>query len=153
MKFSHSLKPSLLSKFQTLSLPYLLVAPTVAVLLALSIYPLIFAVKTGLQNKSGEWTMENLTRLVTDQFFFAALLHTFIYAALALTCEFLFGLGLALLLDRGLRGRSFFRAIMLVPMMLPPVVVGVVWRLMYNADFGAINGTLKIFGFNTEAYI
>src|SRR5262249_33407715 len=52
-----------------------------------------------------------------------------------------------------IRGRSVFRAIMLVPMMLPPVVVGVVWRLMYNADFGAINGTLKLFGVNTEHFI
>ena len=44
-----------------------------------------------------------------------------------------------------------FRAILLIPMMLPPVVVGVVWRLMFNPDFGAINGTLKGAGVNTEA--
>ncbi len=153
MKISPSAKQSAYANLKGLSLPYLLVAPTVAVLLALSIYPLIFAIKTALQNNAGEWTMGNLTRLVSDQFFFSALVHTFIYAAVALTLEFLFGLGLALLLDRNLRGRGFFRAIMLVPMMLPPVVVGVVWRLMYNSDFGAINGTLKIFGINTDALI
>lgn len=70
---------------------------------------------------------------------------------IALTFEFLFGLGLALLLDRGMRGRGVFGALMLVPMMLPPVVVGGVWRLMYNSDFGAINGTLKSLGINTDA--
>jgi len=60
-------------------------------------------------------------------------------------------LGLAVLLDRPLRGRSLFRSALLIPMMLPPVVVGVVWRLMLNADFGAINGTLKGAGANTDS--
>ncbi|MGA9771284.1 MAG: sugar ABC transporter permease [Blastocatellia bacterium] len=132
-------------------LPYLLIAPTVAVLLALSIYPLIYAIKVAFQTESGSWTFANFTRLASDGFFLSALWHTLIYAAVALTFEFLFGLGLALLLDRPLRGRTVFRAILLIPMMLPPVVVGVVWRLMLNADFGAVNGTLKSLGINTDA--
>ncbi|HEV2717518.1 MAG TPA: sugar ABC transporter permease, partial [Terriglobales bacterium] len=48
------------------------------------------------------------------------------------------------------RGRSIFRGLLVVPMMLPPVVVGVVWRLMLNSNFGALNGTLKGFGINTD---
>jgi multiple sugar transport system permease protein len=142
------------SRRRDAALPYLLIAPTFAVLLALSIYPLIYSVKVSLQTGSGEavrWTVANFARLAGDTFFLAALAHTFVYAAVALTFEFLIGLGLAVLLDRPLRGRSFFRSALLVPMMLPPVVVGVVWRLMLNADFGAINGTLKGAGINTEA--
>jgi multiple sugar transport system permease protein len=77
--------------------------------------------------------------------------HTFVYAIAALTCEFLLGLGLALLLNSEIRGRGIFRASLLVPMMLPAVVVGVVWRLMLNPNFGAINGTLKQIGINTES--
>ena len=90
-------------------------------------------------------------RLASDKFFLEALAHTFIYAATALTFEFLLGLTLAILLDGPLRGRSLFRSGLLIPMMLPPVVVGVVWRLMLNPDFGAVNGTLKGVGLNTEA--
>ena len=136
------------------ALPYLLIAPTVAVLLALSIYPLLYAVKVSLQTGSGaglRWTLANFARLASDRFFLDALGHTFLYATLALTFEFLLGLGLALLLNGQLRGRSLFRAALLVPMMLPPVVVGVVWRLMLNPNFGAINGTLRGFGLKTEA--
>ncbi|HET8678389.1 MAG TPA: sugar ABC transporter permease, partial [Blastocatellia bacterium] len=134
------------------ALPYLLIAPTVAVLITLSIYPLIYAIKVSFQtNSASGWTFGNFARLASDQFFLSALGHTFVYASVALTVEFLLGLGLALLLDRSLRGRSVFRALLLVPMMLPPVVVGVVWRLMFNSDFGAINGTLKTAGVNTEA--
>lgn len=136
------------------ALPYLLIAPTLAVLLALSIYPLIYAVKVSLQTDSGagvRWSLQNFTRLAADDFFRSALAHTIIYTIIALTFEFLLGLGLAVLLNRVMRGRSLFRAALLVPMMLPPVVVGVVWRLMLNPNFGAINGTLKGVGLNTEA--
>jgi multiple sugar transport system permease protein len=136
------------------ALPYLLIAPTLAVLLALSIYPLIYAVKVSLQTDTGagvRWSLQNFTRLAADDFFRSALAHTIIYTIIALTFEFLLGLGLAVLLNRAMRGRSLFRAALLVPMMLPPVVVGVVWRLMLNPNFGAINGTLKGVGLNTEA--
>src|SRR5215218_2918620 len=131
-------------------LPYILIAPAVAVLLALSIYPLIYSITVSLQ-VGDAWSLGNFSRLVSDNFFLTAMAHTFVYAVAALTCEFLLGLGLALLLNKQIRGRGLFRASLLVPMMLPAVVVGVVWRLMLNPNFGAINGTLKQFGIDTES--
>jgi multiple sugar transport system permease protein len=136
-----------------LLLPYLLVAPAIAVLLALSIYPLIYSITVSLQQETASgvvWTLSHFKRLATDNFFRTAMAHTFVYAAAALTCEFLLGLGLALLLNQQIRGRGLFRASLLVPMMLPTVVVGVVWRLLLHPNFGAINGTLKQIGINTE---
>lgn len=136
------------------SLAYLLVAPTVAVLVALSIYPLIHAGTLSLQVTSGgvaRWSPGNFVRLFSDQFFLSALGHTLVYAASALTLEFFLGLSLAVLMNKQFRGRSFFRAALLVPMMLPTVVAGVVWRLMLNPNFGAVNGTLKGMGLNIAA--
>jgi len=124
------------------------------VLLSLSIYPLIYSITISLQRETADglkWTLANFARLGSDSFFLTAMAHTFVYAAAALVFEFSIGLGLALLLNTQMRGRGFFRATLLVPMMLPTVVVGVVWRLMLNANFGAINGTLKEFGLNTES--
>ena len=135
-------------------LPYLLVAPALVVLLALSIYPLLYSITISLQQETPTgvvWTLGHFKRLVSDGFFRTAMVHTFVYAVVALTCEFLLGLGLALLLNQQIRGRGLFRASLLVPMMLPTVVVGVVWRLMLNPNFGAINGTLKQAGINTES--
>ncbi|HEV8426977.1 MAG TPA: sugar ABC transporter permease [Pyrinomonadaceae bacterium] len=137
-----------------LLLPALFIAPAIAVLLTLSIYPLIYSITISLQQETSEginWGLGNFARLFSDNFFLTALSHTFVYAVGALTCEFLLGLGLALLLNKQIRGRGIFRASLLVPMMLPTVVVGVVWRLMMNPNFGAINGTLKQFGINTES--
>jgi len=139
---------------RALLLPAIFLAPALAVLLALSIYPLIYSITISLQQETaagGTWGLGNFARLLSDNFFVTALGHTFIYAIAALTCEFLLGLGLALLLNNQIRGRGVFRASLLIPMMLPPVVVGVVWRLMLNPNFGAINGTLKHFGVNTES--
>lgn len=136
------------------TLAYFLLAPAVFVLLALSIYPLINIVKLSLQVSSGgatRWSLNNFARLFSDQFFIDALLHTVIFAVAALTLEFLLGLGLAVLLNRHIRGRSFFRTALLVPMMLPTVVAGVVWRLMLNPNFGAVNGSLKGLGVHTDA--
>lgn len=136
------------------SFAYVLVAPAVLVLLALSIYPLIQIVTLSLQVTvagTTQWSLRNFTRLVSDQFFIDALLHTLVFAVAALTLEFLLGLGLALLMNRQIRGRSLFRSLLLVPMMLPTVVAAVVWRLMLNPNFGAVNGTLKGLGLNTEA--
>lgn len=135
---------------QERALPFFLLAPTVAVLFALSVYPLFYAIKTSFQTgDDAHFSLDNFTRLFSDGFFFSAIAHTFVFASIALTLEFLMGLSLALVLDSRLRGRNVFRALLLVPMMLPPVVIGVVWRLMLNSDFGAINGTLKGFGFDT----
>jgi multiple sugar transport system permease protein len=157
MSRGFALKPqrlNMLTQSRDLRLPYLLLAPSLFVLLALSIYPLIYAVKVSFQVGTGagaQWSLQNFARLASDSFFLEALKHTLVYAVVALTFEFLSGLALAVLLNSRLRGRGFFRAALLVPMMLPPVVVGVIWRLMLNPNFGAINGTLKGFGVNTAA--
>jgi multiple sugar transport system permease protein len=148
------MKNRILSLDSDRTLPFLFLAPAVAVLLALSIYPLVYAIKVSLQTTAGQqvvWSFQNFTRLASDKFFLEALAHTLVYALVALTFEFLLGLGLAVLMNQALRARSFFRAMLLVPMMLPPVVVGVVWRLMLNSNFGAINGTLKGVGIDTTA--
>lgn len=131
-------------------LPYLMLAPAVVVLALLSIYPLVYAITVSLQTTSGEWTLANFARLVDDRFFRVSLLQTLIYATGALVGEFTIGLSLALLLDSQIRARNFFRVLLLIPMMLPPVVVAVIWRLIFNPNFGLINGTLSGWGVDTS---
>ena len=126
------------------------VAPTVVLLLALSIYPLVYSVKVSLIGPA-DFSLANYTRLVQDRLFLQALARTLLYTAVALAIEFALGLALALLIDSLGRGRAFFRAGLLAPMLLPPVVVAVIWRLIYTPQFGVLNGTLGVFGINTSA--
>jgi multiple sugar transport system permease protein len=126
------------------------VMPALLVLFALSLYPLIFAARVSLTNSAGTFTLANFARLFQDRVFAVAAAQTLIFTAVALTIEFALGLGLALLIESLARGRVLFRAGLLVPMLLPPVVAAVAWRLIYNPQFGLLNGTLRQFGVNTS---
>ena len=119
------------------------VLPSVLVLLALSIYPLIYSVKLAAADRA------NLTRLFSDRLFWTASIQTIVLTIVALAGEFVLGLSLALVIDSLARARTFFRTALLVPMLLPPVVAAVAWRLIYNPQFGVLNGTLRRLGFNT----
>jgi multiple sugar transport system permease protein len=125
------------------------VAPALALLLAMSIYPLLFAVKVAFTGAGGAFSFEHFARLAHDRVLAAAAAQTIVFTLAALTVEFVLGFALALLVDSLGRGRGAFRAAMLVPMLLPPVVAAVAWRLIYNPQFGVLNGTLREIGVNT----
>ena len=126
------------------------VMPALIVLFALSIYPLIYSVKVSLTGANGQFTLEHFTRLVSDHIFATAAAQTIALTLGALAIEFVSGLILALLVDSLARGRGFFRAGFLIPMMMPPVVAAVAWRLIYNPQFGLLNGMLRQIGFDTS---
>ena len=125
-------------------------APAVGLLAILSFYPLIFSVKVSLTGARGAFTLAHYARLLTDQLFHAAVIQTGLYAAVSLIAETILGLALALLIDSLHRGRAFFRAGLLAPLLLPPVVCAVVWRLIFNPQFGVLNGTLRSWGIDTS---
>ncbi len=129
--------------------PWLWLAPALAVLMLLSIYPLLFAIEVSLREGSG-YGLGNFTRLPRDRFFLVALGQTLVYTTGALAVEFTLGLLLALLVNREFRGRRALRSILLIPMLLPPVVVAVIWRLILNPEFGVLNGTLRSLGLETS---
>jgi multiple sugar transport system permease protein len=118
------------------------------VLAALSIYPLLYLVKVSLTGAHG-FTLAHYARLFQDRLFTVAAAQTLLYALAALTLEFFLGLALALLVDSLAHGRALVRVSLLAPMLLPPVVAAVIWRLIYNPEFGVLNGMLRQFGFHT----
>src|ERR1700722_1123349 len=124
------------------------VAPALFVLAALSIYPLLYLIKVSLTDSHGI-TLANYARLFQDRLFSVAAGQTLLYAAFALAFEFFLGLGLALLIDSLVHGRALIRVGLLAPMLLPPVVAAVIWRLIYNPEFGVLNGMLRQLGINT----
>jgi multiple sugar transport system permease protein len=124
------------------------VAPALFVLAALSIYPLLYLIKVSLTDTRG-FTLAHYARLFQDRLFLVAAGQTLLYAAVALALEFFLGLVLALLVDSLTHGRALIRVGLLAPMLLPPVVAAVIWRLIYNPEFGALNGMLRQLGINT----
>jgi len=125
------------------------VAPAMLVLAALSLYPLLYLVKVSISDAHG-FTLAHYARLFQDRLFTVAAGQTLLYALAALALEFVFGLALALLVDSLAHGRALVRVSLLAPMLLPPVVAAVIWRLIYNPEFGVLNGMLRQLGFHTQ---
>lgn len=140
---------------------YLFLAPAVLVLLAISAFPLIYAVNVSLHQLIiskpylGEpWVgLRNYAKLFADKDFFNSLRATFMLAIPAIGSEFLLGLGCALLLNRKVRGIRVIRTIVLIPMMVAPVVVGLTWKFMLDYDTGILNYFIRRIGLNPPIWL
>ncbi|RIQ20283.1 carbohydrate ABC transporter permease [Jiangella rhizosphaerae] len=82
-----------------------------------------------------------------------ALVNTLVYAAIVLLGVPIAMVIAALLHQRGLRGRSFYRTLYFVPVVTMPVAVAMVWRYIYNGDFGLLNEVLDAVGGPTRAWV
>jgi len=78
--------------------------------------------------------------------FLTSLKVTTIFISITMVTEFFVGLSLALLTERKTKGLTLFRTIFILPIMIAPVVVGVVWRYLYNPNYGIINFFLTRLG-------
>ncbi len=89
---------------------------------------------------------KNYITLFYDPAFRESLSVTLTFAISVVVAELVIGVGLALLLDRNIRGMSILRTLFILPMMIAPVVVGLMWRYMYHPTVGTFNRTLKGWG-------
>lgn len=126
------------------ALPYLLLAPALLLLLAVVVYPLLYGVRQSLFNfRFGRAVqnvgLDNYRQLWSDPFFRDALWVTLKFVALAVSIETVLGLGLALLASRELPLIRVARLVLIVPMIVTPVVVGIVFRLIYASDVGLLS--------------
>jgi multiple sugar transport system permease protein len=128
-----------------------MVLPTAIILLMVGIMPLVYSLALTLH----DWTLgkpqgpvfvwfRNYGRVVTDLRFWQSLKTSFIFTALAVGFEFVVGMALALLFSRDFRGNRLVRTLLLIPMMLAPIVAGLIWRFMYNPQIGIINFLLRL---------
>ncbi|MFN7995728.1 MAG: sugar ABC transporter permease [Bryobacteraceae bacterium] len=122
-------------------LPIALLAPTALFALALTILPLCFSVVTSFQSfplgHSPVFVgLENYRGLLHDANFRNSLGTTLLFTISATAAEFVLGLGLALLLKEEFSFQGIVRCSLIVPMAIAPIVVGIIWRLLYNADVG-----------------
>lgn len=92
--------------------------------------------------------LENLRTLFSDPLFWKVLKNTAIYAAIALPVGTLIALTLAVLLNLRVPGRTFWRAVVFVPTLVPLVAVAMIWMWMFNARHGLINTILSWIGIN-----
>lgn len=139
----------------------LFMAPAVLFLLLTSVYPLLYSLRLSFYS----WNMtvpnsqpvfvglRNYTQLFSDANFLASVRITLVFVITAVALEFLLGMALALLATSSLRAMGLIRTVLLIPLMMTPVVAGVLWRTLYHSDYGAINFFIGLLGIPPQTYV
>jgi trehalose/maltose transport system permease protein len=119
---------------------YIMTLPTLIIVLLIAAGPIAYAIYLSLWRiLPGAWTfvgLGNYATLFSDPEFYSALFNTAVFTIASVAGEFILGLSIALVLNRGFAGQGAARAIAIVPWAFPTVVSGIMWRLMYTDQVG-----------------
>jgi len=145
--------------------PWVLMAPTILILAGIGIFPFIYALVLASSNiiLSKPYLARSFVglyqyqALIQDPDFWHALRLTIIFTVEAVFLEFWLGLGLALLFQRQLAGKAVIRVIILLPMIITPLVVGLIWRYMFYPGAGLVTyyvgGFFSLFGVRSLPFL
>lgn len=128
---------------------WIFILPTMVGLIVLNIYPIFKTIyesffKTGDFGRGNIFIgVENYAKLFGDAEVWQALINTFKYAIVEVPFSIVISLVLAVLLNRKMKGRAVYRTIFFLPMVAAPAAIAMVWRWLFNAEFGLLN---HIFG-------
>jgi multiple sugar transport system permease protein len=137
---------------------WLFISPTILILLAINIFPLIWTVYLSFTNyranqpgRPVQWIgTANYERVLSSEDIWGYLQVTAHFVFWTMLIQVLLGLGLALLINRNFKTASFWTTIILIPMMLSPAVVGTFWTYIYQPQTGIFSYIVDFFG-NTGA--
>ena len=123
---------------------YILIAPTIIGLLVLNFYPFIDTLKLsfaktlpfGLYNMQG---IDNYVKMFQSPEFWKATWNTIYFCILTVPLGIFIALIVAIMLNAKIKGRTAFRAIFFLPMIVAPAAVAMVWKWMFNTEYGIIN--------------
>ncbi|HKK64808.1 MAG TPA: sugar ABC transporter permease [Clostridia bacterium] len=143
------------------STPLMFLLPSLIIMAFILLVPIIM----GLRLSFFEWLMRDISEepifvglrnyieLFKSDNFRTSVSVTIRFVLSVVVIEIVAGLILALLLESGLKGMRFFRTLFVLPIMVAPVVVGVMWRFMYNPSYGKINYLLMQLGFDRVGWL
>jgi len=122
-------------------LAYILVTPALVIILAIALFPLLYAIWLSFQeiiiNQSSSFVgLQNYAEMLQDPEFHSALRNTTVFTVLSVSLELVVGMAVALALSRVFKGRGIARATALAPWAFPPAIAAVMWRLMFQDQVG-----------------
>lgn len=139
--------------------PYMLVLPSLAVIVPVLVYPLIYNVYLSLF----EWDLisfstyyvgfDNYADLFSQGRFWTAVRVTTIFTVVSVLLQLVAGFCLALILNQSLVLKRLMRSLVVLPFIISPAVVGLIWRLIWDPDFGHLNAILTTLGMSPPAWI
>jgi len=139
--------------------PYLLVMPAMLILVGLIIYPLIFSFSKSLTDFNlgmpGEMFigLKNYITALNNEAFRQSLGISVLFSLCSTSLGLVIGFGTALLLQRDFIAKRVIAILLIIPMMVTPVVVGIIWLLMFQPDFSVISGLLSVIGIEAPIWL
>ncbi|WP_299619270.1 carbohydrate ABC transporter permease [Pelagibius sp.] len=135
------------------AIAWLFVTPTILLLLAINIFPLVWTIylsftnyKANRLNREVKWIgLKNYERVLTDSDIWHTLQVTAHFVCWTMFFQVILGFGLAWLINKQFRGHSFWTTLILLPMMLSPAVVGNFWTFLYQPQIGLFNYVVGFF--------
>jgi multiple sugar transport system permease protein len=138
---------------------WLLLGPCLLYLIAFAIYPLFYSLRLSFTDLSatdaeGRWVgLQNYGYMLADPLFWNALKNSAVMVAVTVSLQIVLGVALAMFFNLRLRGSAIVRGILVLPMLITPVVVGVMWRALLNPDWGLINWAISSLGFEPPNWL
>jgi len=132
--------------------PYALIAPAMAVLVVVSLLPFLFAVFLSFHEVEygqigGLAGLDNYRKLFGNERFWNSLAVAVKFVLMAVPLEFVLGLGGALILNQRIWGRGVLLPLLFIPSMMAPIVVGLLWKVMFAGSWGLLSyNVLERFG-------
>jgi multiple sugar transport system permease protein len=132
---------------------YFFASPALFLIVAFVVFPLIYSFYLTFQNYDlaigppSEFVgLENYTEMLDDTRFWRSWINTFTIIFPSITLQLLLGLGIALLLNRIPRGKTFITSLLIIPAMVSPASAAMVWRMLFGVKYGGINNALMQVG-------
>ena len=158
---THTFHDRIFRRVKRGQVPYLFLAPTMILLIIITLFPVIYSFILSLQNynladplgREFVW-FNQYGRALSSVAFWHTMWVTAIFTIITVGVEFVLGFGTAMLLTReGLRGTKFITILLIIPMMITPVVAGLLWKALYNPFYGVINYLLAFVGLADMSWI
>jgi multiple sugar transport system permease protein len=145
-------------RFHNTLLPYYFLSPAAVLFMVFLLYPIVNVFYYSFQNYNpgafygnGPAGFDNYVKIfTTDTRFLSAFLTSLRWITTEVSLQLIFGLIIALLLNRPFIGRSLVRSIMITPWAIAGVIVSILWALLYNENIGPINDVLIKLSFINE---
>jgi multiple sugar transport system permease protein len=133
--------------------PYATVLPVLLVVALFTVYPLLHSVYLSVHENvltrplDNDFVgLQNFREVVTGYYFWRSLWSTAVFSVMAVLAVTLYGLGTALLLNQAVLGSALLKVVVLLPWAIPAVISGIIWRWIFDGDYGVLNGLLLVTG-------
>lgn len=148
-------------KIRQLRVAYMFLLPAIIIFALGLVVPLVntFELSFNRLSMGSRWSdrdyvgADNYERMVEDDHVRSSIGVTLRFAAFVLVAELVIGMGLALLLEKPIKGAAVFRTIFILPLMVSPVAVGLIWRYLLDGRIGLVNHYLGVLGIPPQTWL